>query len=131
MMATRYIREKGIESIDECYQIEIIDQTLLSKELIKKIVFDMLKGVSVQLIALKFHYTLVRWIEHVAIDQDCRKLAFSGGVFQNGLLVDLIITKLGRSFDLHFHKELSPNDENISFGQLIYHEIISKQEKKG
>jgi hypothetical protein len=32
---------------------------------------------------------------------------------------------------LFFHKNLSPNDENISFGQLVYHEntIVTKAEQ--
>ena len=49
-----------------------------------------------------------------------RNLAFSGGVWQNALLVDLAIDVLGEKFYLHFHEKLSPNDENISFGQLNY-----------
>jgi hydrogenase maturation protein HypF len=48
-----------------------------------------------------------------------KRLAFSGGVFQNAVLVDLLIHHLSKDFTLFFHKELSPNDENIAFGQMI------------
>ena len=74
------------------------------------------------------HPTIIQpWREKIAKAKGCKKIAFSGGVFQNGLLVDLTIEHLSKNYDLFFHKELSPNDENISFGQLIYHEITNKR----
>ena len=72
-------------------------------------------------IALNFHYTLIKCIEKIAVNNKIHTLAFSGGVFQNALLVDLIIEFLSKDFAVHFHEILSPNDENISFGQLNYY----------
>jgi len=72
-------------------------------------------------IALNFHYTLIKCVEKVAANNKIHTLAFSGGVFQNALLVDLIIEFLSKNFDVHLHENLSPNDENISFGQLNYY----------
>ncbi|MDA8889788.1 carbamoyltransferase HypF [Cyclobacteriaceae bacterium] len=69
-------------------------------------------------IAFKFHITLVEIIRRIAEEHKVNHLAFSGGVFQNGLLVDLLFHKLENDFSLYFHQELSPNDENIAFGQL-------------
>jgi hydrogenase maturation protein HypF len=34
-----------------------------------------------------------------------KELAFSGGVWQNALLVDLAIDVLGEKFSLHFHEK--------------------------
>ena len=70
-------------------------------------------------IAAKFHYSLVKYTEQIAEQMGAKKLAFSGGVFQNALLVDLFIEQLSAKFELYFHEQLSPNDENISYGQLI------------
>jgi hydrogenase maturation protein HypF len=86
--------------------------------LMTNIVADLQSGASKPDIAFKFHRSLVQWIQEMAAAQGVRKLAFSGGVFQNALLVDLIISELGENYQLFFHKELSPNDECISFGQL-------------
>ena len=94
-----------------------------TKTLIQNIVFDIKKGKDKDLIAAKFHVSLIKIIQKVAQNVGCKKLAFSGGVFQNSLLVDLIIHHLDREFDLFFHQQLSPNDENISFGQLFYLKI--------
>ena len=55
------------------------------------------------------------------------KICFSGGVFQNGLLVDLILIQMALDKDLYFHEKLSPNDENISFGQLMYYLNIKSE----
>ena len=51
---------------------------------------------------------------------EIEKICFSGGVFQNALLVDWIQHEYSNKYDLYFHEDLSPNDENISFGQMIY-----------
>lgn len=91
-----------------------------TKTLIQNIVFDLKKGKNKDLIAAKFHVSLVKIIQKVARNVGCKKLAFSGGVFQNSLLVDLIIHHLEREFDLFFHQQLSPNDECVSFGQLFH-----------
>ena len=66
----------------------------------------------------KFHLTLVDLIDSVARQHGCRKIACSGGVFQNSLLIDLIIERLGTRYNIYFHEQLSPNDENIALGQL-------------
>ena len=71
-------------------------------------------------IAAKFHISLVNLIGHEAEKQEVKKIAFSGGVFQNALLIDLIITLLQDDFELIFHQRLSANDENISYGQLAW-----------
>ncbi|MDX5419802.1 MAG: hypothetical protein LPK09_11350, partial [Hymenobacteraceae bacterium] len=59
--------------------------------------------------------------------QAINKIAFSGGVFQNSLLVDLIAEKMSADFDLYFHKELPPNDECISYGQLAWMHLKYKK----
>jgi hydrogenase maturation protein HypF len=58
----------------------------------------------------------------VAKNANVRNICFSGGVFQNALLVDWIRIKYKDEYQLFFHNQLSPNDENISFGQLAYYD---------
>ena len=67
-----------------------------------------------------FHLSLVDYICQTIEKEQGEAIAFSGGVFQNRLLVDLITDLLGEKYKLFWHKQLSPNDENISFGQLMY-----------
>ncbi len=83
---------------------------------------DLKKSKSKSYIAAKFHYSLVCLIDIVATNIQVEKICFSGGIFQNALLTDWIQKKCGGKYKLHFHKNLSPNDENISFGQLAYYD---------
>ncbi|TKT87058.1 carbamoyltransferase HypF [Dyadobacter frigoris] len=88
--------------------------------LIDELIADIHKEKQTGWIAAKFHYSVVKFAEHTAVQLGAKKLAFSGGVFQNTLLTDLFIENLSGKFDLYFHGQLSPNDENISLGQLAY-----------
>ncbi len=89
--------------------------------LLEEIITAIDNGLSVSIIAARFHHSLVTYIEWIAGQEKCKKLSFSGGVFQNKLLVELINEKLKPKYELYFHKELSPNDESISFGQLMHY----------
>ncbi len=86
----------------------------------EQIIDDLNKNIDFQKIAAKFHLTLVNYIWQIADQYGYEHLAFSGGVFQNALLVDLMIEKNNNRKKLYFHKELSPNDEGIVLGQLVY-----------
>ena len=97
------------------------------KLLIERIYEAKQRQVPVNQIAANFIYTLVASIGKVAQQLNLQHIAFSGGVFQNALLVDMIEEHLGDDFRLHFHCAFSPNDENISFGQLIYYQNIVNQ----
>jgi hydrogenase maturation protein HypF len=78
-------------------------------------------GNPVAQIAGDFIFTLVNLIFEKAALEAVGKVAFSGGVFQNALLVELLHRCNPGPFELYFHRELSPNDENIPFGQIMYH----------
>jgi hydrogenase maturation protein HypF len=103
-------------------------EKLIPERLIRHIIHDLKKGQSISLVSYKFHYSLVKWIEGIARKTGVTNLAFSGGVFQNKLLVELIEEELGEKFHLHFHKNLSPNDECISYGQIMHYLHISKND---
>lgn len=90
---------------------------------------DMQKGRSCGEMAARFHLGLVNLIKKVAEKEGIKQLAFSGGVFQNALLIDLIITHLQSDFKLYFHQQLSPNDESIPLGQIACHWIRQEAQK--
>ncbi len=77
-------------------------------------------------IAWKVFYSLVKMIEQVSNHNQINKIAFSGGVFQNALLNDLLIEFLWDKRHLYFHQQLSPNDECIGFGQLACFSMLNK-----
>lgn len=70
-------------------------------------------------VAAKFHFSLIHYIKRIANKNDIKHITFSGGVWQNALLVDMAIHYLENEAKLYFHRQLSPNDECISYGGLI------------
>jgi len=87
----------------------------------EKLYMDFLEGVDKQKIILNFLFTLANVIIEVAKMKGFRRIALSGGVFQNTVLIDMVKELAEKRFELFFNKELSPNDENISYGQLMYY----------
>ncbi len=127
-LASAYFKTNGLDLETGYFREEANDHRTPARTLMGGILLDLQQGLALDFIAAKFHFSLVRLIRTVARDLAVQKIAFSGGVFQNGTLVDLIHHHLDGEFELFFHRELSPNDENISFGQLVYHQI--QQRKK-
>ena len=118
-LAESYFLKHGL-LVTQYYPLKNLNyRSIPSKELLEAVAEDVLTGVPVDEIAAKFHVTLVKIIEKFTQQTGVQKLAFSGGVFQNALLVDLCIAVLGDTHELFFHQQFSPNDECISFGQAV------------
>ena len=92
-----------------------------AKQLIGELKNRRISGQPPGQLAGDFIFTLAKLILEKAEREGISKIACSGGVFQNALLVTLLCELNPGSFELYFHRELSPNDENIPFGQLMYH----------
>jgi len=98
-----------------------IENGISSKKIIENIGIDFKNGNSKERIILNFLYTLAHLIVEIAKSKEYRHVACSGGVFQNATLVDMLLELVPKEINLYFHKNLSPNDENCSFGQFMYY----------
>jgi hydrogenase maturation protein HypF len=89
---------------------------------------DVLKGVEPADIALFAFSSLATMMHDIAAAQAIHRIAFSGGVFQNALLTDLLRDVFAQQphIRLLFHKAMSPNDENIAFGQFAFHHFSQR-----
>jgi len=103
----------------------LVPTHLLWEELYK----DFLDGIDKQKIILNFLFTLANVIIEMAEIKGCRKIALSGGVFQNTILVDMVKELSEKRFELFFNINLAPNDENISYGQLMYYMNCMKEKR--
>ena len=110
------------------YPFNLQDGKLIWTDFISELVNDLERRQSKAFIARKVFYSLAKMIEQVAAHFDIERLAFSGGVFQNALLVDMITNLLPQK-KLYFHRQLSPNDESIGFGQLAWLEMYNNAQK--
>jgi hydrogenase maturation protein HypF len=106
------IESKYDSSIKSIYDVKISDKIDFSE--VFRADDGPIKGAS------KFLNTLAFVIGEVASKYNL-PIVFSGGVFQNATLCQLVSKELkSRSLKAHFHKNLSPNDSSISIGQAIY-----------
>lgn len=115
----------GREGLDyeEQYDPGDLENGLIpTRALAGEIIADIEKGEPAGKIAAKFHNTLVASAAALSARMEIRKLAFSGGVFQNGVSRPVPAPAREKPRTL-FYWQLSPNDECISFGQLAWYYI--------
>jgi hydrogenase maturation protein HypF len=127
-LAQGFVRQAGTEQVGTYLPAEWLGALVPTRTLLGGVLADLRRGVAKAEVAAKVHRSLIGAVQTVAQQASARKVAFSGGVFQNALLVDLARQYL-TDFQLYFHEQLPPNDENISFGQLVYWQMT--QEKRG
>ena len=94
------------------------------KELFGGIIKDLKSGVSQAGIAMKFHRTMaavvVQMCQRLAKISGIKKVALSGGVFQNRLLLRLTAAALGEvGFEVLTHSKVPTNDGGVSLGQAV------------
>jgi hydrogenase maturation protein HypF len=107
----------------EYYPIPLSNKRLQHDVMLPYIFEDLEQRVDTCAIAWKIFCSLARCIQTVIDAFPIKKVAFSGGVFQNELLTELVIELLSQKHELYFHHQLSPNDECIGFGQIACYEI--------
>ena len=119
--ARKYLNEHDRNSISSHFPIAEDRYKTPVKFITKTMLSGMLQNESKGKLSALFHILLVEFIKESMVKCRVKRAVFSGGTFQNGMLVDLLQEELGNDFSLYFHKQLSPNDENISFGQVMHH----------
>ena len=124
--------EKALYSYD--FQIEDDSMIIDPGEIFRGIVNDIKSGVTAAAISGKFHNTVVDFsvetAKRIRESYNLDRVALSGGVFQNRLLLEKMLGRLeDESFRVYINSNVPPNDGGISFGQAaigltrISHEI--------
>ena len=109
-------RQIGDLATDESYPLPDGDWA----PLIEAVHQDVARGEAAAGIAARFHNALANWIVSVALRAGVEKVALSGGVFQNGYLVERTAALLeGRGFQVYTHQRVPPNDGGIALGQAV------------
>lgn len=108
-------------NLSTCKNYNTIKNGISAKKIIQNIYKDLKLGVEREQIISSFLFTLAKSIIDFSKEKGFKKVALSGGVFQNTTLVDMLLELASNEIKLYFHKEVSPNDENISFGQIMYY----------
>ncbi|MCU0783140.1 MAG: carbamoyltransferase HypF [Verrucomicrobia bacterium] len=88
--------------------------------MIKAILGDVERGVSIGEISAKFHNALAEAIVAVARQVGQSRVVLSGGCFQNRYLTERTVTRLrAEGFQPYWHQRVPPNDGGIALGQII------------
>lgn len=136
-LAARYIAEAGPENVRPFETEGLLgeDTQINAPALMRRLQEAVKKEMPPELIAARFHATLARLAAELAAALNVEAVCCSGGVFQNAVLCDLLSVCMEEKVELYFHRQLSPNDEGVSFGQLAYammmEALSSSQETPG
>ncbi|MCF8261128.1 MAG: carbamoyltransferase HypF [Melioribacteraceae bacterium] len=98
------------------------------KDIIKSVYFDFLEGESYSTIASRFHRSLSLRLRDAVIRaynySGINKVVLSGGVFQNTVLLKMLVNDLqNEKFNVFTQKKIPCNDGGISLGQVA---IVTK-----
>jgi hydrogenase maturation protein HypF len=104
------------------YRFEVNDGVIDPAPMLRLMVSDVLAGVEVSSIAAGFHNAVAQVTADVVTsilkDRVVDALALTGGCFQNALLLQLCIDRLGPlGVDVLTHRIVPPNDGGLSLGQ--------------
>ncbi|MEE8372762.1 MAG: carbamoyltransferase HypF, partial [Dehalococcoidia bacterium] len=102
------------------------------KELFRGILRDLTEGVPRARIADRFHGTVAQIVvgmcRRLRESSGIGKVALSGGVFQNRLLLRLTVGALeGAGFEVLTHSKVPTNDGGISLGQAVIANSVAGQ----
>jgi len=125
----------GVEANEYQFDLlEVEDKTLILIETIfRGIVSDLERGVVVESISSKFHNTIAKIILNMCLNirktSGLQRVALSGGVFQNSLLIENTYVLLDKNnFKVYTQHRVPTNDGGIALGQVV---VANEQTKRG
>jgi hydrogenase maturation protein HypF len=110
---------------EQSYEFTVTADGIIKAEaVIRHVVEDLLDGSPAPEVSAKFHLGVARLIAEIARrvrDERClNRVALSGGVFQNMLLLESTRRILKQDgFEVFTHSRVPPNDGGISLGQAV------------
>jgi hydrogenase maturation protein HypF len=115
----------GIET-GEGYSMPIVESCAMHpalldwQPLIRELLADVDRGLSIGHISAKFHNALAEAIVAVARKSGQTRVALSGGCFQNRYLTERTVARLREEkFQPYWHQRVPTNDGGIALGQIV------------
>lgn len=104
--------------------------------MMRAIVQDMQRGLPARQIAYRFHLSLVELLATACLgvrkQTGLNRVALSGGVFQNRLLLERLIQRLeAMAFQVYINRRVPPNDGGLALGQLAVAAATLHRELRG
>jgi hydrogenase maturation protein HypF len=113
------------------YEFDYSGKIIEPAPVIRDIVADLVRRVPAAVIAAKFHNAVASLIFKVArrirAERELHRVALSGGVFQNRLLLKRTARLLeAAGFEVLIHSRVPPNDGGIALGQAVVGDAVFK-----
>ncbi len=118
------------------YKIPLQKKTFTADTLIREVIRDLMEELPASEISARFHNSIVRMlhdgISRMSEESGLKRVALSGGVFQNKIITDGIYHKLsGEGFHVYLNEQVPCNDGGIALGQLaIARQLTQFKNKK-
>lgn len=117
------------------YAVEGRPMVVRTRGIIQGVVADLNGGKSVPFIASKFHSTLADMIletcRRIRTIASLRRVALSGGVFQNVRLLTETVERLSSDgFIVYTHSRVPPNDGGLTLGQVAVANAVLRGKAK-
>jgi hydrogenase maturation protein HypF len=114
----------GAVDTDESYPFRIEPKEAILvldwQQLIEALLADRAAGALLGTMAARFHNTLVAMVVAAAERIGERRVALSGGCFQNRYLSERTVRRLtAAGFSPYWHQRVPPNDGGIALGQIL------------
>jgi hydrogenase maturation protein HypF len=111
-------------STSHSYLFGLRNGVISIKSLLAEVIEDVRRVVDVGEIGAKFHRTIAEMIlvvcQRIGEQTGLRKVALSGGVFQNVTLLGLTVPLLrDKGFTVYTHTLVPPNDGGLALGQAV------------
>jgi hydrogenase maturation protein HypF len=116
----------------ETYPVVFLNNEYLYEPVIRGVLNDLLNKVPDGIISGRFHNTVAAMIcdgaEKIAAETGLKKVALSGGIFQNRVITEKVVSFLtGQGFLVFTNRQVPCNDGGIALGQLA---IAAKKTEK-
>jgi hydrogenase maturation protein HypF len=114
--------------VDNCekaaYPFELNQTKVELTSAFEPLIADVLAGVSINLIAARFHNGLAQMVttasSKLRTETGINEIALSGGVWQNITLLGRTLSLLqNQGFQVYIHREVPTNDGGLSLGQAV------------
>ena len=108
------------------YRIDVVEEKFIinTNDIIKEIMNDIKDKIQINVIAKRFHNTVIDFSIQMCIlirdKYEINAVGLSGGVFQNRIIFEGIYNKLIQcGFEVYTHSDIPCNDGGIALGQLV------------
>jgi hydrogenase maturation protein HypF len=120
------IELEGIASEDyhPPYDYEVVENSIKPNRIFPGIIKDLKNNIPIDVIASRFHSTIadmvVNMCNRIRNDSHLDRVALSGGVFQNMILLRQVVNRLrDEGFKVYIPHRVPVNDGGISLGQAV------------